>query len=92
MSRIVLQVPMSKDLKNEAEKAAIAMGFSSLQESVRLILKKLANRELKVTVTEEETLSPEAEARYEKIIKDIEAGKNITKTKNLDELFQLLRK
>ena len=92
MSRIVLQVPMSKDLKNEAEKAAIAMGFSSLQESVRLILKKLANRELKVTVTEEETLSPEAEARYDKIIKDIEAGKNITKTKNLDELFQLLRK
>lgn len=91
MNRVILQVPMSKDLKNEAEKAALSMGFSSLQESVRLILRKLANRELKVAIYEEK-LSPEAEARYEKIIKDIEAGKNITKTKNLDELFELLRK
>ncbi len=91
MSRVVLQVPMSKDLKVEAEKAALAMGFSSLQESVRLLLKKLANRELKVTVTEEESLSPEAEARYEKIIKDIEAGKNIVKTKDAKDFLKKLR-
>jgi antitoxin component of RelBE/YafQ-DinJ toxin-antitoxin module len=91
MSRTVLQIPMSEDLRNEAEKAALAMGFSSLQESVRLILRKLANRELKVSI-HEETLSPEAEARYEKIVKDIEAGKNVTKTKNLDEFFRLLKK
>ena len=92
MSRVVLQVPISKDLRSEAEKAALALGFSSLQDSVRLLLRKLANRELKIAVYEEETLSPEAEARYEKIVKDIEAGKNITKTRSIDELFKLLKK
>lgn len=91
MNRVVLQVPMSRDLKKEAEMAALSMGFSSLQESVRLILRKLANRELKVAIYEE-ALSPEAEARYDKLVKDIKAGNNITKTKNIDELFRLLRK
>jgi antitoxin component of RelBE/YafQ-DinJ toxin-antitoxin module len=81
---------MSKDLKNEAEKAAFAMGFSSLQESVRLILRKLANRELKVAIYEE-ALSPEAEVRYEKIIKDIEAEKNIVKTKDVKDFLKKLR-
>ena len=90
MSRTVLQVPMSEDLRNEAEKAALAMGFSSLQESVRLILRKLANRELKVSI-HEETLSPEAEARYEKIVKDIEAGRGIVKTKNTEDFLKKLR-
>lgn len=90
MSRVILQVPMSKDLKSKAEKAALSLGFSSLQESVRLILTKLARRELKVTVYEE-TLSPAAEARYEKIIKDIEAGRNIVKTKNAEDFLKKLR-
>jgi len=90
MSRTILQVPMSKDLKVEAEKAALSMGFSSLQESVRLILTKLAKKELKVAIYEE-TLSPEAEARYEKIIKDIETGKNIVKTKDAKDFLKKLR-
>ncbi|MFZ5932714.1 MAG: hypothetical protein ACOYT7_01395 [Patescibacteria group bacterium] len=90
MSRVVLQIPMSKDLKNEAEKAAFDLGFSSLQESVRLILRKLAKRELKIAVYEE-ALSPEAEARYKKIVEDIEAGKNVVNTKNAKDFLKKLR-
>ena len=92
MKRVILQIPMSEELKKSAEKAAMDMGFSSLQETIRVLLKKLSANKLKVDIydVDEPQLSPRAIKRYEKIIKDIEAGKNITKTDNLDELFKML--
>lgn len=93
MNRSILQIPLSKELRKEAEKQALEQGFSSLQEAVRVFLKKLADRMIKSRFEEEKIvkLSPRAEKRYEKIVKDIEAGRNVTKTKNIDELFELLR-
>ena len=90
--RVILQVPMSSELKTSAEAAAKAQGFSSLQETIRVLLQKLANKKLKVQIIDEEEvkLSPKAEKRYAKMIKEIEQGKGVTKTKNLDELFKLL--
>jgi len=46
-----------------------------------------------VSVREEKVtkLSPKNERRYAKIIEDIKKGKNVTKTKNVDELLKLLR-
>ena len=92
MKRVILQIPMSEELKKSAEKAAMDMGFSSLQETIRVLFKKLSANKLKVDIydVDEPQLSPRAIKRYEKIIKDIEAGKNITKTDNLDELFKML--
>ena len=41
MKRIVLQIPMSLELKRAAESKAKSLGFSSLQELVRVILTQI---------------------------------------------------
>lgn len=73
-----LQVPMDKTLKSRATRAAKAMGFSSLQETVRLFLNKLARGTMRVELSSldaDEYVSPKALARYDKMVKDIESGK-----------------
>lgn len=95
MQKVIVQVPMPKELKEKAEKVSIDYGFSSLQETIRVFLAKLSKQELTITLqekTEEITdLSPAAEKRYKKALQDIKAGRNVTKTKNIDEFLQLLR-
>ncbi|MDO8576813.1 MAG: hypothetical protein Q7R82_00570 [Candidatus Daviesbacteria bacterium] len=93
MQRIIVQVPMSRELKEKAEMVSTDLGFSSIQETIRVLLTKLSKREfnLKVEETEEIThLSPAAERKFKKAVEDIKAGKNITKTKNINELLSLL--
>ncbi|MDP1722587.1 MAG: hypothetical protein Q8L37_05245 [Candidatus Gottesmanbacteria bacterium] len=88
MDRVIVQVPMTKTLKVQAEAVARDQGFSSVQEAIRLFLTKFARRELSVSIGyPDEHLSPRAERRYAKIIQDIKSGKNVTKTDNLDQLF-----
>lgn len=73
-----LQVPVDATLKTRATKAAKAMGFSSLQETVRLFLNKLANGAMHVELTSlnvDEYVSPKAIARYDKMARDIDSGK-----------------
>lgn len=94
MQRVVVQVPMSRELKEKAQSVSLDMGFSSLQETIRLLLTKLSKRELTMTIEPLEEiahLSKAAEARYAQAVRDIKAGRNITKTKNVDELLSLLR-
>jgi len=85
---------MSKELKEKAEIASIDMGFSSLQETIRVLLTKLAKREFKIKVeenAEEITHLPRAaEKKFKKAVEDIKAGRNVTKTENIDELLKLL--
>ena len=91
MNRVIVQVPMKKELREQAEAAAKNNGFSSLQEVIRVLLSQLAKKEIVIRVEEpEERLSPRAARRYNKIIEEIKQGKNITHTKNLDELFKYL--
>lgn len=79
MNRVIVQVPMSKKLKEEASRAAAFHGLSSLQEAIRVLLTKLSHNEitLQVAHTDEPPLSAKAHRRYAKMIKDIEAGRNI---------------
>lgn len=94
MNRVVVQVPMSKELKDQADIISADLGFSSIQEVVRVLLTKLSKREfsLKVEEAEEIThLSPAAEKRFKKAVADIEAGRNIYRPKNKKEFFDLLR-
>ena len=77
----ILQVPINKDLRDKADRAAEKMGFSSLQESVRLFLNQLAANQIKVTFEPKTIkLSPRAEKRYNKMIEEIETGKLNLKT------------
>lgn len=95
MQRVILQVPMNKDLKEKAQIASADLGFSSLQETIRVLLTKLSRKELSLRVTEEAEeithLSKTAERRFKKAVEDIKAGRNITKTKNVDDFLSLLR-
>lgn len=93
MQRIVVQVPMPRELKEKAEIVSADLGFSSIQETIRVLLTKLSKREfsLKVEEAEEITyLSPAAERKFKKAVADIKAGRNVTKTENIDELLSLL--
>lgn len=94
MQRVTVQVPMSKDLKDKAEIASTDLGFSSLQEVIRVLLTKLSKREFDIKIeetTEEITyLSKIAERKFKKAVEDIKAGRNITKTKSVDEFLNLL--
>lgn len=95
MQRVILQVPMTKDLKESAQSASQDLGFSSLQETIRVLLTKLAKKELSLKVAEEAEeityLSPAAERRFKKAVADIKAGRNIYKPKDKEEFFKMLR-
>ena len=91
MNTTNLQIPLSKDLKMSAQQAAFDMGFSSLQELIRLFLKRVSAQTIHVSFVEEEYLSPKAEKRYMKMEKDIEKEKNHTKTNSIEELFTKIK-
>lgn len=71
----ILQVPVSKTLRDRAAKAAEDSGFSSLQEAVRVFLSQFAARNLHVTFSPSPIrLSPKNDKRYEKMMEEIEKG------------------
>lgn len=88
MNRAVLQIPIDADLRNAATRVATQEGFSSLQEAVRLFLTKFANKSITVSFGTKEKLSPAAEKRYAKMIKDIQNG--LVKTKKFDNTTALM--
>ena len=91
MSKVTLQVPISKEIKFAAQRNAEAMGFSSLQEAVRLFLNKLSAGLIDIGFENKVVkLSEKNDKRYAKIIEEIKKGKNVTKTRNINELFELL--
>lgn len=76
----ILQIPINKNLRDQAASKAAKMGFSSLQEAVRIFLNKIATGEINVTFEETVQLSPKAIKRYNKMIDEIESGKVKTQT------------
>lgn len=91
MNKTILQIPISKELRAKAEQAALEEGFSSLQESVRVFLNKLARKMVTVTYQEKPIkLSPEADRRYSKMVEDIEKGKNIYYAKDAKDFMAQL--
>lgn len=88
--RTVLQVPMNRDLRTAAAAAANDLGFSSLQEAVRILLKKLANRQLTINIEETIQLSPNAVKRYDKMLDGIEKGINTYEAKDTIDLMRQL--
>ncbi|MBI2590394.1 MAG: hypothetical protein HYW33_00730 [Candidatus Blackburnbacteria bacterium] len=92
MQRCILQTPVDPKLKKEAEKAAQEQGYSSLQEAVRVYLRKLANREVQTIIREQfppVQLSPKATKRYDKITEGILSGK--TKLKWFDNVDEFVK-
>lgn len=92
MNKTILQVPVSTSVRRGAEKKALAEGFSSLQEAVRVFLNKLAQGALGITFEAEEAvqLSSRSIKKYNKISEDFKKGKNIRTAKNVDDLMKQL--
>lgn len=90
MNRTILQVPLSQQMKIDAEKAATAQGFSSLQEAVRVFLNKLAQGTLQISFEETIRLSKQAIDRYNAVLTDIDKRDNAYEAKNVDTLMKQL--
>lgn len=87
----ILQVPVNKNLRDQAASKAVKMGFSSLQEIIRLFLNKIAAGEVNITFQETVQLSPKAIKRYNKMIDEVESGKAQAKTfRDVDSLMKHL--
>lgn len=91
MNHTVLQIPMSRELREKSEKAAVEAGFSSLQEAVRIFLKKFSCKELTVSFDMPKVkLSAKNEKRYIKMVEDYENNKNIVRTLTTEDFFDKL--
>lgn len=91
MENTILQVPISKNLRDRAYNASLDYGFSSLQELVRVFLSKLAKKEIVVSFGENPILlSKKAIKQYGDMEKDFKKGVNIYKAQNSDELIKKL--
>lgn len=92
MDTVTLQVPMNKSLRDSAAMVAADYGFSSLQEVIRVMLNKLAKRQLTVNIEQFPTikLSAKNEKRYLKIVDDFKAGRNVYYAKDADDMMEQL--
>jgi len=90
VSKTILQVPVSKELKERAEEAASKQGFSSLQESVRIFLNELSQGSLKISFEPVVRLTTKAESRYEELTKDLESGRNVESVRDVKNLMSKL--
>lgn len=90
MAKTILQIPMDATLKARATAAVRAMGFSSLQESIRVWLTDIV-RQTPILRWEEPPvqLSPRAIRRYNKMVDDIDAGR--VKTKSFTSVAALMK-
>ncbi len=93
MNKTILQIPLDKKIRDQATIVAAELGFSSLQEPIRLFINRIAQRKVEFTITdaEEVQLSPRAIKRYEKMVDDIKKGKVKTiKSNSIEELMKSL--
>ncbi len=90
MDSTILQIPVTKQLRSDALKAAERQGFSSLQEVVRVFLNQFANQNINVTFSfPPVALSSTNEKRYEKMVADVASKK--TKTKRFNNVADLIK-
>lgn len=92
MNKVNLQIPVTRELKNSAEQVAIELGFSSLQDSIRLFLTNLAKKSFSVTfVQNQPVLSEKATKRYKKVIQEIRHNQGVHEIRSADDLMNKLK-
>lgn len=90
MDSTILQIPVTKQLRSDALKAAERQGFSSLQEVVRVFLNQFANQNINVTFSfPPVALSSTNEKRYERMVASVTSRK--TKTKRFNSVADLIK-
>lgn len=90
MDSTILQIPVTKQLRVDALKAAERQGFSSLQEVVRVFLNQFANQNINVTFSfPPAAMSSTNEKRYGKMVADVASKK--TKTRRFNNVADLVK-
>lgn len=89
MNDTILQIPVKKNVRDQAASVAEKMGFSSLQEVVRLFLNKMAAEEIDVRFEETIKLSPQSQKHYNQMIDEMESGR--VKTKSFTDATSLMK-
>lgn len=94
MDATILQIPITKSFRDKVSEVVVEMGFSSIQDYLRLIMKKTITKEIDVTVGPRPVmLSKKNAKRYEKIVDDYLSGKSKAKSfDNVDEMMDYLMK
>jgi hypothetical protein len=95
MNTTIVQVPISKSFRNEMVEKANSLGFSSLQDLIRFTLTQIKNNLIVPKMVSVPTiqLSPKAAARYDKMLAEMKAGKNRSKTfDNVPDMIKYLEK
>ena len=89
MDTTILQVPITKSLRDSAVVVAKDSGFSSLQEVIRVFLTRFAKRDVGITFEKfpAVTLSAKNEKRYNKMVEDFKKGINVKSFDNVDDLM-----
>ncbi len=97
MDSIILQVPIDKDIKVTAQRAAEKAGFSSLQDFIRFVLTQFLNNKFTISVVsrepDEELTANEIKVvtkRHKQAIKELKSGKLKSYT-NADEFVRDLK-
>lgn len=85
----ILQIPISKSLRDEVEELVKLTGFSSLQEYIRVHLTQLKNSVIRVSTEPKSIkLSAKNAKRYDKMTADILSGK--VKTKSFTDVNSMM--
>jgi hypothetical protein len=80
MNRVILQVPVTRDLRDAAENTALDFGFSSLQEALRVFMTKMANKQVTLSFEDKTEYLTDVQEKvlakkYNKFLADKKNGK-----------------
>lgn len=88
---VKLQIPLDKSLRDAVDKHARQLGFSSVQDFTRVMYSAIVRNKMQLSLTsDEERLSPAAEARYEKMLAEHEADRKAGKVKTYTDVESFL--
>lgn len=89
---VKLQIPLDKALRDKVEKHARNQGFSSVQDFTRVMYSAVVQDNLRFSLRNDqlERLSPAAEARYTRQLKEYEQDKKTGKVKSFDNVEDAL--
>jgi hypothetical protein len=90
MNTVKLQVPIDKGIRDQWEEYAHRHGFDSLQSYIRFLAKADVDGR-RVNLEESVVLSPEANARYEKMISELEAQKKSGEVKVYNTVDEFMK-
>ena len=88
MNTTTIQVPVNKSIRDQAAMNIERMGFSSLQEVIRLFLNNVAKGTISVTFEQTVKLSSANDKRYAKMIEEVESGR--VKPKSFSDINSLM--